>query len=105
MATKQVVATGTMSNLVGMWAHIWKGDILWRRVFIQGKADNGYYIVQFINALTGAPNVARIVNISEMTDWQILPTIEIADEVYEDYGKHKTNRYEIEILPPSPDLT
>lgn len=100
MNTKQLVVTGKMSNLVGMWAHIWQNDeVLFRRVFIQGKADDNYYIVQFLNVLTGEPNVARIVNISQMVDWQILPSKEVADEVYNDYVKHKTNRYSIAVIP------
>jgi hypothetical protein len=34
-----------------------------------------------------------------MVDWQILPSKEVADEVYNDYIKHKTNRYSIAVIP------
>ena len=99
MANKLIVPTGTMSNLVGMWANIWDKDTLLRHVFIQGKADDGYYIVQFINAITGDLNVARIVHISEMLDWQLLPTKEIAEDVLIDYNHHRTNRFSINLVP------
>ncbi|RIV23621.1 hypothetical protein DYU11_11610 [Fibrisoma montanum] len=101
METKKVITPiGTMSNLVGMYAYIWDGDVLRYRCFISGKCDEFRYIVQAIDNFTGEPNVARIVHIKKMVDWQILPTRAIADEVDEFYFKEKRNGYKFDYDKP-----
>ena len=93
---KQIVVTGTMSNLVGMWAFIWDGDSLKKRVFIMGKADDQHYIVQAINSLTGATNVCKLVHIKDMLHWTFYPTRELADECYNDWCDQGVNRYKLD---------
>ncbi|MBC3788659.1 hypothetical protein [Spirosoma utsteinense] len=103
MAEVKKKPTVNNTSLVDMWANIWQGDTLFRQVFIMGKADDNYYIVQFLNVLTGEPNVARVMHISQMLDWQFLPTKEIAEEVMADYRKHKTNRFSTALVPLTPE--
>lgn len=67
---KHINANGTMSNLVGLWALIRneEGKIKYR-VFIYGKADHEHFLVQGVCALTGQPNVIRIVRLDDMLKW------------------------------------
>lgn len=92
-----IVATGKMSNLVNMWAFIWNENKLLSRVFILGKADDQHYIVQAINALTGSPNVCKIVELKDMVNWIFYPNINIAEDCYKDYLKHNLNRYDFDL--------
>lgn len=82
-------------NIIGMWAFIWDEDTLVRRLFIYGKADENYYIVQAINALTGEPNVCKIFHIDEMKEWVFYPNRELVDEVFNEYCDRKINRYKL----------
>jgi hypothetical protein len=83
-----------MSNLVGMWAIIWDNEgKLKAKAFIQGKADEKYFIVQAINALTGEPNVAKLMTIEQMIDWTFLPNLEVAQFVFDDYYDNQVNRF------------
>lgn len=93
------VTQSTMSNLVGMWAAIWNGDELKNKVFICGKADEKYYIVQVLGALTGQPNIAKLVTVEQMKEenWDFFPTKEIAQEVLGDYMDKGIRRYKFEI--------
>ena len=83
-----------MSNLVGMWAFKIKERKIASKVFITGKADNKYFIVQAISPWTGCPNVAKLMSLEELREWAIIPTKEIADLVLDDYCKHDEWRFE-----------
>ena len=77
-----------------MWALVWDNeDKLKAKVFIQGKADEKYFIVQAINSLTGEPNVAKLMTIEQMIDWTFLPSLEIAHMVMDDYFDRQVNRF------------
>lgn len=98
---KMNIPTGTMSNLVGMWALIFKEEdknVLRVTAYISGKCGssndgNDYYIVQAINALTGEPSTAKIFRISDMGNWVFLPTKEIAETVLNDYWATDSKRF------------
>ncbi len=93
------ITQSTMSNLVGMWAAIWKGDELQNKVYIYGKADEKHYIVQVLSALTGFPNIAKLVTVEQMKDqnWDFFPTKEIAEEVLREYYEKNVRRYKFVI--------
>ena len=82
-----------MSNLVNMYAFVWEGDNIINRVFIYGKADESHFLVQAISAIDGTPNICKLKTIEEMKDWIFYPTKELADFCYEDWCKHKINRF------------
>lgn len=99
---KQITPTGEMSNLVGMYAIIFREkqyEGTTYNVYISGKATVDTFIVQAIGGLTGAPNVARLVHIDQMKDWLILPTKEIAEQVLSDWSKqgYKEFRFKFDI--------
>lgn len=94
---KTIVTASTMSNLVGMYAAVWIEDSLKYQVYICGKANENLYIVQAINALTGEPNVAKLVSIDQMKDWDFLPTMDIATMYFSDYEKKKERRYTLHL--------
>jgi len=59
-----------MSNLVGLWSVIRNKDgKIKNAVFIYGKADDEHFLVQAISALSGEPNVIRIVHLRDMMEW------------------------------------
>lgn len=95
--TKHIVATGKMSNLVGMWAFIWQDNKIKNRVFVFGKANDDYYIIQAISALTGEPNVCKLIQLKDMINWTFYHTKEIADEAYEYWCENKINLYKFDI--------
>jgi len=89
MKENKIIATASeMSNLVGMYAFRVEDGVIKRRYFIAGKANNEYFIVQAVNAMTGEPNVAKLWTIKELSELYIIPTREIADEIMEDYRKN-----------------
>ena len=91
---KAIATQSTMSNLVGMWAAIWDNEgKLKAKVFIQGKASEKYFIVQAINSLNGEPNVAKLVTIEEMTNWTLLPSLEIAQMFFDSYYDKQENKF------------
>lgn len=83
--TKIIVGNSEMSNLVGMFAFFIKEEKVKARIFIIGKADNSHFICQFISPFTGEPNVAKLLTIDELKDWVIIPSQELADEIFRDY--------------------
>lgn len=99
MSNLKVIATqSTMSNLVGMWAIVWGEDGKMKAtVFIKGKADEKYFIVQAVAPLTGEPNVAKLITIEQMIDWTFLPDLETANWVIGDYLDKEVNRFKFEI--------
>jgi hypothetical protein len=76
-------------TLVGMWAYILdeKRLKIRKNVFIYGKVTDEIYIVQICNAFTGSPNVARLVNISQMKEWLFIPNQETHEYVMYEYDK------------------
>lgn len=76
------------TNLVGMYAFLIKDKTLLSRVYVLGKADDTHYICQFISPLTGEYNIANILSVEELKYWQIIPTLELANEVLQDYYKN-----------------
>lgn len=96
--TKNINANGTMSNLVGLWATIRneEGKIK-NSVFVYGKADDDHFLVQAISALSGEPNVIRIVNLREMLEWTFYASSDLLSEEIENEGRHGRVRYTLEI--------
>ena len=89
MKENKIIATASeMSNLIGMYAFRVEEGFVKRRYFIAGKANNEYFIVQAISAMTGEPNVAKLWTIKELLELYIIPTREIADEVMADCIKN-----------------
>lgn len=71
MKTQKNINTDlSINDLVGLWALIRNehGKIKYR-VFIYGKADHDHFLVQGVCALTGQPNVIRIVRLDDMLKW------------------------------------
>ncbi len=96
MKNNTTISQSLMSNLVGMYALIWHeddNDKLKAKAFIYGKADETYYIVQAINAMTGVPNVSKLMTIEQIKDWTFIPNQEILNDILDDYDKHKKNRF------------
>lgn len=96
-----VISTGsTMSNLVGMWAVVWTDDIAQERikctVFIYGKADEKYFLVQAINSINGEPNIAHLRTIEQMKYWTFLPTEQHVTLLKNDIARHAMNRYKVD---------
>ena len=93
---KLTATTSEMSNLVGMYAYfIDKNDKKKATIFIKGKADNKYFICQFVSVL-GDPNIAKLMTLDELKDWVIIPNVEIANETIEEYVKNGWGRYKID---------
>lgn len=92
---KQITPIGTMSNLVGMYAIIWNDEKYKNVLFILGKADDQYYIVQGISVMTGEPNVCRLVKIEDMAGWTFYPNRAIIDDCLRDFDRHGVNRFKL----------
>ena len=91
---KAIPTQSQMSNLVGMFAFkLDSNRKITRKVYILGKADNEHFICQYISPLDGVPNIARLLTIAELKHWVIIPTMQIAEEVLEDYHKDRCFRY------------
>jgi hypothetical protein len=82
-----------MSNLVGMYAFLIKEEKIRARVFIRGKANNTYFICQVISAMTGEPNIAKLMTAQELVEWVIIPTQDLANSIYNDYCDSGRWRY------------
>lgn len=82
--TKQIVAHGEMSNLVGMYAAIKLDGKFIQMAYIYGKAGK-YYVVQAINAITGTPNIAKLVKPKKMLEWVFFNSSELATEWLKQY--------------------
>ena len=95
---KNINANGTMSNLVGLWAIIRneQGKIKYR-VFIYGKADAEHFLVQAISALSGEPNVIRIVHLLDMLEWDFYSNGELLADVCDGEANSGNAVYRLEI--------
>jgi len=83
-----------MSNLVGMYAISLSEDgYVKHKLYIMGKANNNYFICQFLSAIDGEPNVAKLMTVEDLLEYYILPTIEIANMCLADYYKHDKWRW------------
>lgn len=83
---KKIIATASeMSNLVGMCAFLIKEEKVITRLFIAGKADNKYFICQVISPWDGYPNVAKLMTIDQLVEFVIIPTQELAIDLFKDY--------------------
>lgn len=92
--TKTINANGTMSNLVGLWARIPDENGETKNVvFIYGKADDEFFLVQAISAISGEPNVIRLVRLKEMLDWVFYSCHELLDEERVAEARHGAVRY------------
>lgn len=87
-----------MSNLVGCWALVWDQEQLRHTVFVYGKADDSVYLVQFINALTGEPNLLKLYHLKDMMAWDFFDNRELLDEILAKY--HDSGRYPYRIKKP-----
>ena len=96
--TKNINANGTMSNLVGLWAVIRneEGKIK-NTVFIYGKADDEHFLVQAVSALSGEPNVIRIVHLRDMIEWVFYANSELLGEEHVNEARQGSVRYKLEI--------
>ena len=95
---KNINANGTMSNLVGLWAVIRneEGKIK-NTVFIYGKADDEHFLVQAVSALSGEPNVIRIVHLRDMIEWVFYADSELLGEEQVNEARQGSVRYKLEI--------
>ena len=95
---KNINANGTMSNLVGLWAVIRneEGKIK-NTVFIYGKADDEHFLVQAVSALSGEPNVIRIVHLRDMIEWVFYADSELLGEEHDQEARQGSVRYKLEI--------
>lgn len=86
-----------MSNLIGMYAFLFIDGKIKSKILIIGKANNTYYICQFISAISSDLNIAKLFTIEELKNWIIIPNQKIANEVLEDYYKNGF-RYDVSFL-------
>ena len=95
---KNINANGTMSNLVGLWAVILneEGKIK-NTVFIYGKVDDEHFLVQALSALSGEPNVIRIVHLRDMIEWVFYANSELLGEELENESRQGSVRFKLEI--------
>ena len=94
-------------GLVGLWAGIICQNQIRNSLFIYGQISETKYLVQAISALSGEPNAIKIVDISEMEDWQFYTNAELLEyEVSASYGPQKRIRYKFPALKDSngPDM-
>lgn len=103
---KNINANGTMSNLVGLWAVIRneEGNIK-NTVFIYGKADDDHFLVQAVSALSGEPNVIRIVHLRDMIEWVFYADLELLGEEHANEARRGSVRYKLEITRMNAKLT
>ena len=81
-------------GLVGLWAGIIEQDQVKNSLFIYGQISETKYLVQAISSLSGEPNVIKIVDISEMTDWQFYTQAELlSSEIEESFGTRNRIRF------------
>lgn len=92
---KRINANGTMSNLVGLWARI-RCEKQYT-VFIYGKASDDYYLVQAVSALSGQPNVMRIVHLMDMLEWSFFADSDILQDDLDFDLKNGKPRYALDI--------
>ena len=83
---KVIKTASEMSNLVGMYAFLVVKKKIEARIYIAGKADNKYFICQFISPLTGAANTSTLMTLEELKDWHIMLDKKLADDLYEIYN-------------------
>jgi hypothetical protein len=95
---KNINANGTMSNLVGLWAVIRNDEgKIKNTVFIYGKADDEHFLVQAVSALSGEPNVIRIVHLRDMIEWVFYANSELLGEEHVNEIRQGSVRYKLEI--------
>lgn len=95
---KNLNINGSISNLVGLWALIRneQGKIKYR-AFVIGKADCDHFLIQGISALTGEPNVIKIVHLLDMIAWDFYNNPELLkDECAREFEEGSV-RYKMEI--------
>jgi hypothetical protein len=86
-------------GLVGLWAAIIRDNQVRYSLFIYGQISETKYLVQATSALSGEPNAIKIVDVSEMMDWQFYTNTELlGDEVEASYGPQKRIRYKFPSL-------
>ena len=85
---KSTILDADLSGLVGMWAVLIVDNEWNQTVFIRSMADDEYYICQSIGALDGQPNVARLLTINDLSEWFIIPSREIYQEILSDYHRN-----------------
>jgi hypothetical protein len=91
---KQIIAHGTMSNLVGLHGIIWdkEGKIKYT-IYVLGKADDSCYLIQVIDALVGEGNTIRLVELKDMMEWHFYDSIDMINEVTKSFYKRDRNIY------------
>ena len=85
----KVIGTASeMSNLVGMYAVNVVNEKIHHMVKVIGKADNQYFICQFISPLTGEPNVSKLITLDQLKDWYVIHTYELFSQITKDSYKY-----------------
>jgi hypothetical protein len=88
MNAKVIGTQSEMSNLVGMYAFLLKDEKIEARIHILGKANNENFICQIISPFNGHGNICKLMSVEALKEWTIIPTFELANEIYNDYLKN-----------------
>ena len=75
------------SDLVGMYAFYVVNKKIVAKIYIHTKLNEKLYVCQAIDGL-GNPNVARLLSLQELSNWYIILTKELAEEMLEDYRRN-----------------
>jgi len=91
--TKLIATASEMSNLVNCYALLIRDQKLIAQAFVLGKASNEYFILQFVSPLDGNPNICKLKKLDELTEWVFIPNKDLAEQMLDDYYKHKIWRF------------
>lgn len=83
----------TPDSIIGMWAVVPSDDSEWAMTgFVRSKINDDLYLIQAISALTGEPNVLRIVPLKDMITWRYFDDATQLNYVHERYWEDNPDR-------------
>lgn len=84
--------TRTINALVGQFFHSYKGDEVEWQGSVLGRVEEGVYLVQLYEWLTGSPSNRHLVTIQEMKGWKFYPDTKSMNAAYANYSDRRSKK-------------